>query len=401
MAALVGLACEYLTDGNVGPEIENRIRTLVDQLQGQADSFTYLSCVSLYAHLIVLQGRLHQSVKIYRQAHQDLHEATAQYGITPCLVGLADILRERNDLAGASALIEHAMQQIEHTMTVYADIVAGAFYCQARIAAAQAQFDDALEILDRFQRLAHARGYLPRLLAEAAAVKAELLLRKGAVLEAIWWKDHCGIELPLTRASFAQERVLLSYARVCTAQARIDDRGYGQEALQVLQCLLESAEQGQRGNSIIEILLLQALAWEAQENHQQALMCLRQAIARAEPEGYRRSFLDEGEPLRSLLRACAAQGSAIPFINRLLPASAAIRHSARTSPEDDLAPALTGREIQVLRLLSQGCTNAAIAEQLNIEISTVKRHLNNIYAKLRVSHRTQAISRARGLHLID
>jgi LuxR family maltose regulon positive regulatory protein len=120
----------------------------------------------------------------------------------------------------------------------------------------------------------------------------------------------------------------------------------------------------------------------------------------AEPEGYVRRFVGEGEAMRTLLRHAAAGGTATVYARRLLssfetPASPPARAAATA-----LAEPLTPRELEVLRLIAAGLRNEEIAGQLFVGLSTVKRHIANAYGKLDVTHRTEAVARANELGLL-
>jgi LuxR family maltose regulon positive regulatory protein len=148
---------------------------------------------------------------------------------------------------------------------------------------------------------------------------------------------------------------------------------------------------------------LQSLVHQARTELELSLKVLRQAISLAEPAGYVRVFLDEGLPMRALLRQAASRGIAPDYVERLL---AMFKTEARgpdqiekTSGSPLIEP-LTARELQVLRLIAAGHSNQEIAEILLLAVGTVKRHISNVYAKLNVEKRTQAVACARELGLI-
>jgi LuxR family maltose regulon positive regulatory protein len=167
---------------------------------------------------------------------------------------------------------------------------------------------------------------------------------------------------------------------------------------------------------VIEILIIHALALEAQGNPVGALPMLERALTLATPEGYVRIFVDEGEPMAALLAQSAERRAQDDpnriYVERLLSAfprtegrglrteSAESTHSVLSPQSSALVEALSDRELEVLRLIAAGHSNQAIADTLIVAVSTVKRHINNIYGKLDVQSRTQALVRARELHLI-
>jgi len=165
----------------------------------------------------------------------------------------------------------------------------------------------------------------------------------------------------------------------------------------LLARLHQTAEAAGRWGSVIEILALRALALQAQGNLAQAMTSLERALRLAEPEGYVRLFVDEGTPMAALLRRAVAQGIKLNYVNRLL---AALREAAQLATIQPLAEPLTRRELQVLRLLATDLSNQEIAETLVIAMGTIKTHIRNIYGKLDVHSRIQAIHRARDLTLL-
>lgn len=157
---------------------------------------------------------------------------------------------------------------------------------------------------------------------------------------------------------------------------------------------------------MIEILILQALARQALADYTQAISALQQALALAESEGYVRVFLDEGRPMAALLRRAASSGVAEVYIGRLLTAFETTRPRGQfhPSPPIDAQPLvepLSPREIEVMQLIAVGDSNHEIAQRLFISVHTVKKHVTNIFGKLGVTSRTQAVARARELGLVE
>ena len=176
-----------------------------------------------------------------------------------------------------------------------------------------------------------------------------------------------------------------------------------QEAAQLLDRLLRAAEEGQRTGSVIEILVLQALARQARDDVPAALASLQRALTLAEPEGYVRIFVDEGPPMASLLSALAKQGAAAKqgiapsYVRRLL---AAVNKTEDSTPASQgLIEPLSARELDVLRLLETDLDGPDIARELVVSLNTIRTHTKNIYAKLGVNNRRAAVRRARELGL--
>jgi LuxR family maltose regulon positive regulatory protein len=174
-----------------------------------------------------------------------------------------------------------------------------------------------------------------------------------------------------------------------------------------LERLLKAAEEGGRTGSAIEILALQALAHEAQGDGPAALAPLERALMLAEPEGYVRVFVDGGPSMEQLLLEAAARGIMPDYTARLLTVFEAEeqkgedeRHLPPALPAKRLIEPLSDRELEVLRLIARGLSNREISERLFLAVITVKGHNRNIFRKLEVRRRTEAVARARELGLL-
>jgi LuxR family maltose regulon positive regulatory protein len=185
------------------------------------------------------------------------------------------------------------------------------------------------------------------------------------------------------------------------------------EALDLLDWLREDAEAAGRMGTVIEILVLETLALSSQGDHPGALTSLERALTLAEPEGYIRIFLDEGETMRLLLagyqsvlkkRVVATIEDTslrlLTYTDKLLAAFTPAATGAAQQPGTAIEP-LSERELEILRLISKGLSNQEIAEILVIAVSTVKSHINHLYGKLGTQRRTQAITIARDLGLLE
>jgi LuxR family maltose regulon positive regulatory protein len=222
---------------------------------------------------------------------------------------------------------------------------------------------------------------------------------QGHLAAAVRWTEVSGLSADDDLA-YPREREYLIFARVRIAQGRLDPAGaFLSEAQRLLERLRADAEAKARTGSVLEILLLQALAFSAQGKGTEALPVLEHALTLAEPEGYIRLFVDEGEPMVALLRQAYARGIAPDYVAILLAAAGAPKLPA-PPPAGSLLEPLTERELEILRLLVRGLSNQDIARELVITVGTVKSHVNHIYGKLGVQSRTQAIARAHSLKLL-
>jgi LuxR family maltose regulon positive regulatory protein len=311
-----------------------------------------------------------------------------------------ELLREWNQLEQAEQHLEQGMDLDRGTMTAEAEMITRGYLALARLQQACGQSTRALQTLDAFARLCRQRGFAPALGARGAAVRAQMELAQGNLAAALYWAQTSGLS-PTAAPSYTHEREYLSLVRVCIAQGRAQPLGsFLMEALALLERLLEDAEPKARMGSVIEILLLRALALQAQGQQEEALRILGRALAIAEPEGYLRLFLDEGAPMLSLLHQAYTHQITPGYVLTLLEAAG---QQVRPTPHRSsvLGDFLTEREREVLRLLVEGASNREIAEHLVLSINTVKKYVFNICSKLNVQSRAQVIARVRTLNILE
>jgi LuxR family maltose regulon positive regulatory protein len=212
------------------------------------------------------------------------------------------------------------------------------------------------------------------------------------------WMDQRGLAAD-GEPAIQDEIEYIVVARILIAQERLD------EAIPLLRRLLEAAEAGGRTSRAIEILILQALAFQAGGDPSQAMTPLERALALAEPGCFIRIFVDEGPPMARLLHEALSRGIAPDYVRRLLGAFP-IAEPEQTSPSETKVPSselvepLSEREIEVLQLIAEGLTNQEIANRLYLSLNTVKVHTRNIYGKLDAHHRTGAVAKARALGIL-
>ncbi len=404
----------FRVSGAVTEDAEQRASALIAPFQAADNLLGTLAAITNLARLQVLQGRLHAAAATYRElaqiaANPDqplLLEGPAYY------VGMGDLLREWNDLDPAERHLAQAMEQLAGRLVVDAEDVMLGYLTLARLQHARGEHTTADLTLQTYIDLARRRGFVAHLVAHGAAVQAQFSLAQGDLAAAVAWADASGLNAT-DNLSFPREAEYLILARVWIAQASNgSDRSLYQQALDLLARLLADATAKARLGSVLEILIVRALGQWAQGMTSDALATLAQALALAAPEGYIRRFVDEGAPMLAMLHAAAARGIAPDYLARLLaafPATLKTEGGTRNVASAKLPSAghvlplvepLSQRELEVLRLIALGKSNAEVAQTLVIALSTVKTHTNSIFGKLQVTSRTQALARARALQLI-
>jgi LuxR family maltose regulon positive regulatory protein len=398
-AGLLGLA--NWVSGNLEEAHRSFADGLANMQMGGGILETAIGGAVILARIRTEQGRLHEAVSTYEQS---LQLATEQgepvlQGTAELYLGLSELHRERGDLETAR---EHLLrgetlgEQASLPFFEYLWCVA-----RARIKEDQGDLDGALDLLHKAERL-YIRSAIPDV-RPIAALKTRVWVAQGRLAEALGWVRERGLSVD-DALSYLREYEHVTLARVLMARYKSDrEERVIHEATGLLERLLQAAEEGERMGSVIEILVLQALAHQAQANIPHTLDPLERALTLAEPEGYVRIFVDEGEPMRDLLRHAAAGGIGGSYTRRLLSAfnePVQPAYSPAQIAAGELVESLTTREVEILRLIAAGMRNQEIADQLFISLSTVKRHIANTYGKLNVTHRTEAVAKATDLRLL-
>ncbi|MDQ3865081.1 MAG: LuxR C-terminal-related transcriptional regulator [Actinomycetota bacterium] len=362
-------------------------------------SNAYLRLLAAYGlgRLRVVQGRLLEAEEAYRWALRPEfgkdrpHLPVAGWAY----LGMGELLQEWNDLDAAT---DYLMEGLELGKWV-GDAGPLAITCTAlaRVKQAQGDTSGALEAID-MARKSTQDFQVHDPLNPLAAYLARVQLAQGDVAAAVRWVRECRLGVD-DELNYMREIEHLVLVRVLIAQDKAD------EALRLLGRLLSAAHAAGRMGSVIEILVLQALLLQAEGHKARAVRILGDALTLAEPEGYVRIFVDEGAPMATLLHRVSSAGISPKYAGTLL---ATLRRQAHdpqllTEANKDVQPLsepLSERELEVLRLIALGLSNREIAHELFVAPGTAKRHVHNIYRKLEVRSRTQAIAQARDLNLI-
>jgi LuxR family maltose regulon positive regulatory protein len=359
-----------------------------------ADTF---GCSLGMADIRRVQGRLGDAMRTYEHALEvaDAHGGPTLRGTADMYVGMSEICRERNDLPAATQHLQHSHELGEHLglpQNAYRSRVA-----MARVREAEGDLSGALELLNDAERV-YRGDFFPNV-RPIPAVRARLWVVQGSLGAALGWVSEQGLSAD-DDLSYMREFEHVTLARVLLAQyTTAHDEAALHSATGLLQRLLAAAHEGGRSGTVIEILVLEALALHAVGAVSDALVTLERALALAEPQSYVRVFVDEGAPMASLLRAAAKEGIARTYVRRLQ----AVFTNTDADPRADqgLIEPLSERELEVLRLLATDLNGPEIARTLVVSLNTVRTHTKNIYTKLDVNDRRAAVRRATELHLLS
>jgi LuxR family maltose regulon positive regulatory protein len=375
----------------------------IDQQIGNL-TFTVLALCHL-AELHIVRGQLHEARAFYEQALERAVDGQGRplpiAGIA--LMGLGYLLREWNDLEAA---LRHVLEGIElaakweeiGTLTGYISL--------ACVKQALGDEEAAREAIQKAWQIAMGFAGMEMAPVVVGVYQARLWIQQGDHNAALRWAEERGLEDrieagELEKGSRTVPFLYGALEYMAYAEARIA-QGRPAEALAILIPLLRVIEAGGWTMFAIETLALESLAFQALGDVDRSLCCLERAFSLAEPEGFVRVFIDKGQPMARLLYQAAERGIAPEYAGRLLAAFPAVElvPTAPSRPSSEMIEPLSEREREVLLLVAEGLSNREIAQRLFLSLSTVKVHTYNIYGKLGVHSRTQAVAKARALGIL-
>jgi LuxR family maltose regulon positive regulatory protein len=390
--AAITLECTHWASGN----LESAIRAIGDWMERMTQLGNHVFVVASafgIADLLVGLGRLSEAERTYLDALQlaAQHGPEAEHITAHHHLGLSMIYRQRGEDTLATHHLKRAAELGLHT--TLADWQYRWDVTQAQLKEAAGDLEAALVLLDEAKRV-YIQTVVPDL-RPIAALKARINLKQGRPDRVRAWAAERGFSLA-DEVSYLHEFEYLTLARLEIANPQVNA---------LLTRLLQAAEAQKRWGSALDILLVQALAHEAQGNRSQALAALERALALAEPEGYVRIFVDEGEAMRLLIekRSRNRDFPLIDYVDKLLVAFSqpvATPKSAIIHQQSDMIEPLSERELEVLKLLRTELSGPEIAQQLIVSPNTFRTHTKNIFNKLGVNSRRAAIRRAEELDLI-
>ncbi len=365
-------------------------------------------------YVYALQGHLRRARAYFEQYLPIAPSATgvdaasgAQLSPSVCLLyqGLGEVLREMNELGTAEHMLMQSVNLAQQWGNV--EVLVDTYTVLARIRQAQGDSEGTAQALQQAMALVHADKLSALTVRQIEAHRARIWIAQQHLDLASNWAEkwaHSYADMPLIEGNISLFVRWIEYsalARLWLAQHKYD------QMLPLIAPFLQTVEDiGWKGIAI-EFLSLKTLALSGQGKVAPAIQSIHRALTLAEPEGYVRVFVDMGESMGVLLQNAAAQNITPAYIHEtLLPAfrissfpqekTAAVE----VSQTEELVEPLSDREFEVLHLIAEGLTNREIAARLFIALSTVKSHINNIYGKLEVSNRVQAVTKAKTLHLV-
>jgi LuxR family transcriptional regulator, maltose regulon positive regulatory protein len=411
------LSNAYLTQG----DLEAAARTLIEAIAAGKKAHKPHMVLTGMANLVVVlwfRGDLKRAARVCQEGLLLVQQNGLERSpmAADLFVGWGEILCEQHALQEAEKYIHWGLELGREQTYIWP--FAWACLAQTRLLHARGNLVDAEAAAQEVEQLARMHAIPDHFACGAAGLKARIWIRQGKLDLAQQYLQSRKIQAD-SEFRFPHQSELLALSRLFLA------RGDLESAASLLESMLHGSEvRGQTGE-MISALLLQSLVCQAQGNLQYSLQSLRKALGLAEPEGYAQTFVDEGEPMLYLLAEAARQNihseyagqllKAFPDFHKEQPSGAGSQIAAALiikpevesgksqrfqSEKDGLLEPLSKREMEILRWIAEGCSNKEIAQKLYLSLRTVKYYSTNLYTKLGVDGRMQAVNRARELGLL-
>jgi LuxR family maltose regulon positive regulatory protein len=344
------------------------------------DTFSRILATSTLGQAQELENQLPAAAETYRSVLALFGDYPQPSAEEACL-GLARIHYEWNDLEVAEEYGQRALQMArQYDRAIDRFILSEVFLAQLKLA--RGDVDGAAASLAQVEQIARQKNFTLRL-PDVAAAQVLVLLKQGNAPAAAQLARQYDLPLGQARALLAQGDPTATLAVLEPYRQQVEAKAWQDERLKTL--------------------VLQAVALRLSGDKEPALATLAEALALAEPGGFIRLFVDEAENMRLLIADFRASIGKSPhnllaYAEKLL---AAFESQSPNHPITQSPNLLTSRELEILRLIADGLTNEQIANRLYLSLYTVKAHVRNIFAKLKVATRTQAVARARELGLMQ
>ena len=355
----------------------------LSQLVGQH----FLSGRTLYAlaDISTLRGKLHLAARQHRQSIEQLGTSPAT-GISFEYLGA--IFYEWNQIDTAIAHVQEAIRLMR--ITGDKERLAKGNAMLARYKLIKGDEVEAAKNMEIACAMAHDNIWAS-IRAEHAVFHILMAIRLDDLAAILEWGKK-----------FAEDTGALPFYFNWVPIRLLIAEGKKPEALEKLQNLYQESFQRGAQSNLIHLRVCQTMA---ADNEESALKFLSEALTMAEPEGYIRTFVDEGRLLKPLLEKALSQGITPEYTRKLLSVIEAEERQRRATkgrgmPVPSTTEFLSERELEVLRLVTDGLSNQQIADRLVISLNTAKTHVHRLFGKLNAKDRLQVVTRAKQLKLI-
>ena len=354
--------------------------------QQAGDYVVVINALCFLGYITHFRGKLHRAIEIMEKPMEVNGKTIKSPGL---LVGLCKIRYELNEMEAAAEDAKLAIELGELAPIAESRLIA--YFLQARILLSWGDKTSAIAAMKKMDEASRHPTVSAYYRARHLACRVIFAIRQNDLEAAASWGKRLSEYKDILHLEWQHVP-----ARLLIAQ------GKKEVAAEYLQELYERMVQASAHGLAIGVRVYQALA---AENEESALQFLADALKMAEPEGFIRTFVDEGELLKPLLEKALPMGVTPEYTRKLLTIIEAKERQKLKMKKGEGVPSphhaiLSERELEVLRLMASGLSNQQIADRLIISLSTAKNHVHNILEKLNVQGRTQAVVQARELGLI-
>lgn len=393
-AILLGFA--YWSSGDL-EEAYQAVDEAISNMHMLGNISYIISFSSYLTDIMVSQGRLRETERTYTKLLEFVNKQdTSTVKESAVLhLGLSEIYLEQGDMEAAKFHLDKSEEL--GNLPSFPPWFRHWTLARIKVKESEGDLDGVLKILGEAENMYY-RHPIPDVRPLPALISRAQLVQ-GRLNDALLWVNESGLSIN-DDLSYLREFEHITLARMMIAQYKHDqDDIVIQDLIGFLERLLKSADEGNRLDSLIEILVLQALTYEAVDDIPHALSILGRVLTLAEPEGYLRVFVREGPLMEALLKRVKVEDEKVKeYAHKLLTAfNGTESHPPISQP---LIDPLSERELEVLALIAQGLTNQEIGRRLYLSLNTVKVHTRNIYSKLGVNNRTQAVAQSRELGIL-
>lgn len=374
----LGYACQV--QGDRAAALQAYAETIA-QSQKSGNLMTEIAATTCVGQIQETENQPHRAAKTFQHILQMVGDPPWPAACEAC-VGLARIHYQWNDLETAEQYGRQGLELVQKLENV--DTPAACGVLLARVKLAQGDTAGALAMLaeaDQFVQQHHFTHWV----GAVTAVRIQTFLHQGNLTAAAQLANNHDLPVSQARVHLAQNDPNAALALLEPVRRQAEARDWADEKLQVM--------------------VLQALAHQSAGETGRAVQLLAEALTLAAPGGLIRLFVDEGSPMARLLYEALAYSVEPGTVRQLLAAFPAADSEPALSPtpptvETGFVEPLSEREIEVLQLIAEGLTNQEAANRLYLSLHTVKVHARNIYSKLGVKNRTQAVAKARALGIL-
>ena len=378
VALTLGLA--HWSSGNL-QQAETALLEVDRAAQQSRNHYARMTALSYLGVIQAIRGRLRRAAEMCRQA---IEMGGQSPPVAPAHIELGALLYEWNDLESAARHLQIGIGLCQRTGNLM--ILSDGYRTLAMLQQARGEPEAALATLQLAHQLAHDHEVTPLTRMRNAACHVQLALAAGDLAGAQHWAEQ--VTAPADASPF-YPLLGLTPARLLLAD------GKKPQAADTLAEVYATASRAGWGAGVVEVRAMQAVA---ASEPAEALSFLADALEKAQPEGFVRTFLDKGDPMKLLLERLRSQGGERrEYILVLL---AAFGGPGKASASQPLVEPMSQRELEILRLLADGLSNQEIAGRLVISLGTAKSHVHHILGKLSSDSRMQAVAKAREMGLL-